>query len=206
MTERRLTLRVRADNARGTFRLLHDVEIEEVAERTISVMADERIPRGERMLLRAVTADGVESELQVRAVHQRAVITADRLRHHVILDVDTPLHLADPASGAASPWLDWGRTGAAYGLLRNLPVRLIDVSTAGCSFESPASVAEGAVGVLSMQRGSAICREVARVCRSGRTAARPWPWVAGVEFLTLEIPSAASIRQHVQPPPQESNQ
>jgi hypothetical protein len=206
MIERRLTLRVRVDHARGTFRVLHDVVIEEVAERTISVMADERIPRGERLILRALTADGLESELQVRAVQRRAVISEESLRFHVVLDVDTPFCQADPGAAPASVWQDWGRTGAAYGLLRDLPVHLVDLSTAGCSFESPASVAEGAIGVLSMPRGRDICREVARVCRSGRSTARRWPWVAGVEFLTLHLPTAASIRQHVELPSQESDQ
>ena len=98
--------------------------------------------------------------------------------------------LAQPASGA----LDTGRIG---GIVREVPIRLLDIGAGGCSIESPVRIAEGAVGWLSVKSQDTQYDEVVRVCRSDWRTERFWRWISGVEFLTLEPPSAASLRRNV---------
>ena len=172
-------------------RVLDDVEIEHVTDETITVLSDTPIPRGERMILWAPAADGGEVPLRVRAVRRQAVLGSTLLRHRVRFDVDTAaVGASQPASGA----LDTGRIG---GIVREVPIRLLDIGAGGCSIESPVRIAEGAVGWLSMKSQNTQYDEVVRVCRSDWRTERFWQWISGVEFLTLEPPSAASLRRNV---------
>ena len=181
-----------ANNATGMLRVLDDVEIEHVTDQAITVLSETQVPRGERMILWAPAEDGREVPLRVRAVRRQAVLGSTLLRHRVRFDVDADgaVGAIQPASGA----LDTGRIGA---IVREVPIRLLDIGAGGCSIKSPVRIAEGAVGWLSVKSHDAQYDEVVRVCRSDWRAERFWPSISGVEFLTLEPPSAASLRRNV---------
>jgi hypothetical protein len=191
---RRRTPRSAANNATGMLRVLDDVEIEHVTDQAITVLSETQVPRGERMILWAPAADGGELPLRVRAVQRQAVLTSAHLRHRVRFDVDA-IGMTDP--GAARPAPGASHTRRIGGIVREVPIRLLDIGAGGCLIGSPVRIAEGAVGWLSVNGQNARYDEVVRVCRSEWRTERFWRWIAGVEFLTLEPPSAGSLRRNV---------
>jgi hypothetical protein len=78
-----------------------------------------------------------------------------------------------------------------------VPVRLLDISTSGCSFDMPACMDEGTVGFLDVTLDGACHEEAIRICRSSRIRLSTWPYRLGAEFLTLAPPSPASLRHAV---------
>jgi hypothetical protein len=136
---RRRTTRAAANYTTGMLRVLDDVEIEHVTDRAITVLSETQVPRGERMTLWAPAEGGGEVPLRVRAVQRQAVLRSTLLRHRVRFDVD-----ADRAVGAAqlaSGALDTGRIG---GIVREVPIRLLDIGAGGCSIEL-IQIVEGAM-------------------------------------------------------------
>ena len=194
---RRRMPRAVADNAAGMLRVLDDVEIEQVTDETITVLSDTPIPRGERMIWWGPTGQGGEAPLRVRAVQRQAVVTSASLRHRVRLHVDAVAAPDAAAVRAARPAAETADTGPIGGLVREVPIRILDISAGGCLIESPVRVAEGAVGWLSVNGHDAQHHEVVRVCRSDWRTDRFWRWTSGVEFLTLEAPSATALRRNV---------
>lgn len=189
---RRRTPRAAANNAAGTVRLLNDVEIEHLTGKAITVLSETHVPRGERMILWAPAEDGGKVPLRVRAVSRQTVVTST-LRHRVRFDVDaigTGSIGARPASGVSAA----RRLGA---IVREVPIRLLEISEGGGLIESPVRFAEGTVGWLSVSGPDAQHHEIVRVCRSDERPERFWRWVAAVEFLTLEPVSAASLRRNM---------
>ena len=81
--------------------------------------------------------------------------------------------------------------------MREVPVKLVDLSAAGCLVESPVRITEGAVGWLSVNSERTRHHEIVRVCRSDSRIERFWPCMAGIEFLTLEAPPSAALRRNV---------
>jgi hypothetical protein len=173
-------------------RVLDDVEIEQVTDQAITVLADTQVPRGERMILWAPAEEGGQVPLRVRAVHRQAVVTSARLRHRVTFDVDEIERLA-----RARPASDASVTQRIGGIVREVPIRLLEIGAGGCLIESPVGFSEGAVGWLSVNGDDAQHREIVRVSRSDRQTGRLWPWISGIEFLTLDLPSAESLRRNV---------
>jgi len=80
-------------------------------------------------------------------------------------------------------------------LVRQVPLRLLDVSVSGCLFESPASISDGSVGYLDVAIDGGRRVETVRICRSVRKRERVWPWITGAQFLTLAPPSSVSLRR-----------
>jgi len=193
---RRRMPRAAANNAAGLLRILDDVEIEAVTDQTITVLSEAQFPRGERMVLWAPAEDGGEVSVRVRAVQRQADLAAASLRHRVRFDVDAitaPVDEADratpPATASAS-----GRIGS---VMRELPVKLVDLSASGCLVESPVRITEGAVGWLSVNSQHTQHHEIVRVCRSDWRTERFWPCMAGIEFLTLEATRSDALRRNV---------
>ncbi len=188
MTNRRHATRVNvADERVGWFRVLQDVEIEEIGFGAITILADAPIPRGERMMLRHQAG---ELTFQVRAVERHTLIGSSATRDRIHLEVDSAARIED-----APPVVSKGLQLAA--LMWQTPVRLLDLSFAGCRFESPRVAALGEVGVLNVSGVGQPCAEVIRICRNGRQHGRLWQWVAGAEFLTLEAPAETSLRRQI---------
>jgi hypothetical protein len=191
---RRRAPRAVANNCAGILRVLEDVEIEQVIDQTITVLSETRVPRGERMILWAPVDDGDHVPLQVRAVQRQALLTSPHARHRVRFAVDAADPVPVATTRGASRTSDTARIG---GIARDVPVRLLELSVGGCLLESPVRIAEGTVGWLSVNGQHTEHDEIVRVCRSESRPGRFWPWVAAVEFLTLEPPSAASLRRSV---------
>ena len=193
---RRRMPRAAANSATGLLRILDDVEIEAVTDQTITVLSEAQFPRGERMVLWAPAEDGGEVPVRIRAVQRQADLASASVRHRVKFDIDAiaaPLDQPDratrPATGSASP-----RIGS---VMREVPIRLVDLSATGCLVESPVRIAEGVVGWLSVNSQHTQHHEIVRVCWSDWRIERFWPCIAGFEFLTLEAPTAAALRRHV---------
>ena len=177
-------------------RILDDVEIEAVTRKSITVLSETQFPRGERMVLWAPADDGRDVPVQIRAVHRQADLASASLRHRVRFDVDAmaaPLDGADRTTRPAIASVD-PRIGS---IMRDVPIKLVDLSTAGCLVESPVRITEGLVGWLSVNSQHAQHHEIVRVCRSDWRIARFWPCAAGLEFLTLQPPTAAALRRNV---------
>jgi hypothetical protein len=188
-------LRAAANGAAGMLRVLDDVEIEAVRDETITVLSAARFPRGERMVWWAPAEDGGEVPVHIRAVQRQTDLASASLRDRVTFAVDAiaaPLDAARatrPASAPAGPRI--------ASIMRELPVKLIDLGTGGCLVESPVRITEGAVGWLSVISQYAEHHEIVRVCRSDWRIERFWPCLAGIEFLTLEAPRATALRRSV---------
>jgi len=176
-------------------RILDDVEIEVVTDQTITVLSDTQFPRGERMVLWAPAEDGGEVPVRVRAVQRQADLASTSLRHRIKFDVDAIEAPLDEPDRAARPAASVGRQIGS--IMREVPVKLVDLSGAGCRVESPVRIIEGAVGWLSVNSQHGQHHEIVRVCRSDWQIERFWPCTAGIEFLTLEAPPSASLRLNV---------
>ena len=177
-------------------RILDDVQIEAVTDKSITVLSDTQFPRGERMVLWAPADDGGEVPVRIRAVERQADLASASLRHRVRFDVDAiaaPFDEADRAARPATASSD-SRIGS---IVREVPVKLVDLSAAGCLVESPVRITEGVVGWLSVNSQHTQHHEIVRVCRSDWRIVRFWPCMAGLEFLTLEAPTSAALRRNV---------
>ena len=82
-------------------------------------------------------------------------------------------------------------------IIRRIPVRVRDVSAAGCLLESADLLPEGAVGQLELTIDGERHLETLQVCRSTRTSGGGLPWRAGGRFLSLSAPPATSVRNLV---------
>ena len=91
-------------------------------------------------------------------------------------------------------------------LIRRVPVRVVEASTAGCVFESPSALIEGTVGFVQTRTSTHDCSEAVRVRRTSETSDTAWPYRMAAEFLTLGPASPDSLRglatiMRVGPPP-----
>jgi hypothetical protein len=188
--------RTTANSAAGILRLLDDVEIEAVTGQTITVLSEAQLPRGERMVLWAPAENGGEVPVRVRAVQRQADFASASLRHRVKFDVDAIAAPFAEANRAPHPATASASRGMGS-IMREVPVKLVDLSAAGCLVESPVRITEGAVGWLSVNSERTRHHEIVRVCRSDWRIERFWPCIAGIEFLTLEAPRSAALRRNV---------
>jgi hypothetical protein len=145
------------------------------------------------MIFWAPTEDGGHVPLRVRAVQQEALITSPHQRHRVRLAVDAATDRATMAAARGG-----SRTADRIGGVgRDVPVRLLELSAGGCLLGSPYRITEGAVGWLTVNGQHTQHDEIVRVCRCEHRPGQFWPWISAVEFLTLDPPSAASLRRNV---------
>ncbi|HEX5109973.1 MAG TPA: hypothetical protein VFV95_16085 [Vicinamibacterales bacterium] len=79
-------------------------------------------------------------------------------------------------------------------IIRRIPVKVRDVSAAGCLLESADMLPEGAVGQLELTIDGERHLETLQVCRSTRTSGGAFPWRAGARFLSLTAPLPTSVR------------
>jgi hypothetical protein len=172
------------------------VEIQAVTGQTITVLSEVQLPRGERMVLWAPAENGGEVPVRVRAVERQADFASASLRHLVQFNVDAIAAPADEAKHAPRPATASAGRGIGS-IMREVPVKLVDLSAAGCLVESPVRITEGAVGWLSVNSQHTQHHEIVRVCRSNWQIERFWPCMAGIEFLTLEAPPSAALRRNV---------
>lgn len=183
MIERRRAERVHLVNPGvGSLRTMQDVEIARLGSHHAVVIAPAPLPCGERMLLEIpVARDAHICTVLVRVVSNRVVMDDGLLRRLVRLQMVPRAPRDRGFEGVQIP-----RNGSLMGALsRRVPVRLVEASTAGCLFESPSVVLEGAVGFVHMRTVTHDRSEVVRIKRSSETSNPVWPYRTAAEFLTL---------------------
>jgi hypothetical protein len=79
-------------------------------------------------------------------------------------------------------------------VIRRVPVRIVQVSTSGCMWESPSTLDEGIVGFVDVRTSGQRHTEAVRVLRTLRSMGPLWPYRMAVEFLTLGPTSPDSLR------------
>lgn len=192
MIERRRAERFHlVDAGVGSLRMVQDVEILQLGSTRAVVIAPGPLPRGERLLLEIPAAlDAPPCTLLVRVLDNRVVMDDGSLRRQVHLKM-----VQAPARGWRFEAARTRRRGLVMGaLLRRIPVRLVEASTAGCIFDSPSVVVDGAVGFVRMRTSIDERSEAVRIKRSSKTSNLVWPYRLAAEFLTLGPPSPDSLR------------
>ena len=82
-------------------------------------------------------------------------------------------------------------------VLRDIPVRVLDVSASGCLVESREQLPEGAVGLLEVTGEQGRTVEPLRIRRSTEIAGGATRFRAGAQFLPLGAPSPTSVRNQL---------
>jgi hypothetical protein len=80
-------------------------------------------------------------------------------------------------------------------LVRRLPIRVVNMSAAGCLLESAQPVDTGTVALLALQIGDRRYVDPVRITRSVQKAGGVWVYGLGAEMLTLSPPSEATLRR-----------
>jgi hypothetical protein len=173
----------------ATFEMRHAVEIEARAPGVLFVTGASAVPFGERLCLEYALPGQGGSHIDVLAVRRHAAVVAGRLVARIELRAighdgrtpgDAPVPLLPPVAAV---------------LVRRIAVRLLDVHETGCTFDSPAGVGEGVVGVVTVTGGGP--RQVATVrCERSRRTSHRWPWRTDAWFLPgarLAVPPADGV-------------
>jgi hypothetical protein len=192
MIERRRAERVHlVDPGVGSLRMVQDVEIAQLLSHQAVVIAPGALPCGERLLLEIpVALHARPCTVLARVVDSRVVMNEGGLRYQVRLKT-----VQSTPGGWRFQGVRMRREGTVMGaLLRRVPVRLVEASTAGCVFESPSVVVEGAVGFVQMRTSIDQHSEAVRVRRTSQTSNRIWQYRMAAEFLTFGPASPGSLR------------
>lgn len=178
----------------GTVSVVQDVEITHLDAIESVVIASRTIPHGERLLLTMPDTSGGESHTRLAsATSSRVVLRDGALRREVRLAISPrPGDSRDAVEQFATLAQRKGTVGGA--LMRRVPVRIVQVSTSGCLWESPSSFDEGTVGFIYLRAAGQHHSEAVRVLRTIRSAITRWPYQMAVEFLTLGPLSPDSLR------------
>jgi hypothetical protein len=170
----------------GTLRVMQDVFVESTSATQVVLVSDMPLPRDEHLFLELPRELGSRSVVPAQ-VHKSAPLWSGETRRHridLIVEAtrDMPAAVSRPALGV---------------LIRIVPVRIRDVSAAGCLLESEGPLPEGAVGLLELTIDGESQSETLRICRSTQMPGSPWPWRSGAHFLTLGAPESSSVRNVV---------
>ena len=191
MIERRQAARMQfAQPGIGSLRLVQDVQIARLGSQHAVVIVPRQLPHGERLLLDIwVTHDGKPHTVLVHVVSNRVVMDDGALRWQARLKMVQPA----PRGGFEGVQLTPSRH-ALGALIRRVPVRVVEASIAGCVFESPSAVVEGAVGFVQTRTAIHDCSEAVRIRRTSETSDQAWPYRMAAEFLTVGPVSPDSLR------------
>jgi hypothetical protein len=192
MIERRRAARfLLIDPGMGSLRMVQDVEITHVGSHHAVVIAPSALPSGERLLLEISTARHANPcTVLAHVVDNRAVMDDGALRRQVRLKLVEAARRGRELEGVQ---ISRGRP-VMGALIRRVPARVIEASTAGCVFESPSHVIEGSVGFVWMRTAIHEHSEAVRVRRTSQTSDLLWQYKMAAEFLTLGPISPDSLR------------
>jgi hypothetical protein len=178
----------------GTVRVIQDVEIAHFDASESVVIAARTIPLGERLLLEIPDERGGPSNTRLaRAVNSRVILRGGGLRREVRLLITARPGEADDAPERFAR-LEDRRKPIGGAVIRRVPVRIVQVSTSGCMWESPSTLDEGIVGFVDVRTSGQRHTEAVRVLRTLRSMGPLWPYRMAVEFLTLGPTSPDSLR------------
>lgn len=195
MGERRRSVRqVLEHPGMGTICVIQDVDITHVDAQESVVIAARTIPRGERLLLAIPDDLGGESHTRLaRVANSRMVLRSGALRREVrLLMTQRAGDTTAPIEHAA--WRTEQRGVIRGTVIRRVPVRIVEVSTSGCLWESPSSLDDGTVGWIEIRSARQHHSEAVRIVHTKRSDEAVWPYRTAVEFLTLGPLSPESLR------------
>jgi hypothetical protein len=192
MIERRRVERFHLVDPRvGTLRIVQDVAITQLASRDAVVIAPGPLPAGERLLLEIPGEHHAPPcTVLVRVLDNCVVMDDGSLRRQVRLEM---IPRAPRDLGFQGVRISRGQS-AIGALIRRVPVRVVEASTAGCVFDSPSVVVEGSVGFVRLRTIDQEHSEAVRVRRTSQTSDRVWQHRMAAEFLTLMLTSPYSLR------------
>ena len=195
MSERRRGERYALDQpGMGTVRVIQDVEIAHFDASESVVIAARTIPLGERLLLEIPDERGGPSNTRLaRAVNSRVILRGGGLRREVRLLITTRPGEADDAAERFAK-LEIRRKPLGGAVIRRVPVRIVQVSSSGCLWESPSALDEGTVGFVDVRTSGQRHTEAVRILRTLHAPGPVWPYRMAVEFLTLGPTSPDSLR------------
>jgi hypothetical protein len=174
----------------GSLRLVQDVQIARLGSHHVVVIVPLQLQQGERLMLEIWLAqDAKPYTVLVHVVSNQLVMDEGSLRWRARLKMVQPVPRWRVAGGHVGP--NRRLIGA---LIRRVPVRVVEASTAGCLFESPFPVSEGTVGFLQTRTAARNCSEAVRVRRMSEASDPAWAYRMAAEFLTLGPVSLDSLR------------
>lgn len=203
MVERRSANRVSiAAPTAGALRVLQDVVVGPAAAGEITVVSAVPIPRGEHVRLEVPRELAPSWKMVVRARECWTEVDGDRvsqcIRFQVVREAEgMPADDRAARSGEASSRVSGSvvRESPLFGsLIRQIPIRLVNLSLSGCLFESPVVVGEGTVGFVEVTIQGQRRSEAIRIRRLEQRQGRVWPYRTGGEFLTLTASGPTSLR------------
>ena len=174
--------------------VVQDVDVTHVDATESVIIAARTIPRGERLLLTIPDECGGEPHTRLaRVASSRVVLRGSALRREVRLLISTRVGdstvLIEQATRRAEQ-----RAVIKGGVIRRVPVRIMEVSASGCLWESPSALDDGTVGWIDIRAAQQYHSEAVRVVRTRRLDGLMWPYRTAVEFLTLGPLSPESFR------------
>ena len=187
MSNRRRSHRfVIPEASEATLRIMQDVMVESMNATQVVLLTDVPLPHSEELLL----------ELP-RDLGSRSIASAHVQKSAIFWSGETRRHRAELAVHASLETPPAGPLPAIGVLIRSVPVRVRDVSAAGCLLESDAQLPEGGVGLLELTINGEPQSETLQIRRSTQMPGSPWPWRSGAHFLTLGAPESTSVRNVV---------
>jgi hypothetical protein len=196
MADRRRANRfVLPERVHGSLRIMEDVFVERVSAAEIAIVVARPPAADEDLLLDLVPTGGRRRVLRVRVAASAPLGIAETTRHRVTLVPSKGrcfvIDGRREESGGKEP-------SAGIGVLvRRIPMSLSEVSARGCLIESAHVLPEGTVGVLELVMAEGRSAEQLRICRMARIVGGVRPYAAGAEFLPLEPPTPASVRNMI---------
>jgi hypothetical protein len=188
----------------GAVRVLRGVSVYSTAEAELRVFSQAPGVIGEEMSL-VLTASVGSITLPVQVLDSRPVIIDGALHHRVRLGIVCET-ASDMANDLCRPD-GWNRnevTAAVDRLLqandvvgivgRHVPVRLIDISTSGCLFESWVRLDVGTHATVRVAHDGREFTDDVRVARSQPRAGSSGVFQLGAEFLWTKTPTERSMR------------
>lgn len=171
----------------GHIDVLQPVIIEQAGENDVVVLSTAPGVRGEVINLRIGTGAHATRSV-VRVVTSEPCVVDAGLVHRIRLRARDGTRLPVPAEAGN---VEGGRTSAVF--VRRYPARVVNLSRGGCLVQLPAGLDEGTVATLATDEDEAGGESI-RVTHLGQRYGGAWPFVAGSEFLPLDVPSGRSLR------------
>lgn len=158
----------------GTLKLLEEVLVERYVENEMTVLATMPAKPTESMVIdRVIASNG--ALLDVRVAGSEPAIMDGILRHRLTLRIDEN-------TGAVRPIM-------VGGLVRTIPVHLLELSEGGCQLVSPIPVASGLSGELCIALEDGMRSEALQVCRCQILSGAGSLFRVGAQFRLMPLSS-----------------
>lgn len=165
----------------GTLRLTESVVVERYASREITVVSGVPAVSDQRLAIAPVGMAPPEP-LDVKVTQSVPAVVDGVLKHRLRLRVLDHEHLDRPRMGM---------------LVRDVPIRVIDVSAGGCLLEASVPISHGTAGELHLAIDGQMRSDALRVCRCSLVRGAGSLFRIGAEFAPM--PHGASVRALLAP-------